>query len=383
MVQLPLMSEFVAQMDEIWLAAEQYAISGEVIDIQEYGNGNINDTYLVRLGGAGKERFILQRINTHVFTRPKLIIQNLKTYTEHVRQRLEEEKPVSTRRWEVPHVQPTRSGKYYFIDERGSFWRAISFVQNAHTFDTIQNEAHAQEVGFALGRFHDLVSDLPIERMHDTLVGFHITPWYLHLYDEVNDFSRQEKLTAETRYCQDVIAERSQWASILEDAKKQGKLLEKVIHGDPKVNNIMICDSTGQAVSIVDMDTVKPGLVHYDIGDCLRSCCNPLGEDTTALEDIRFEIDLAEIILEGYFAVADTFLTGIDYSYIFDAIRLIAFELGLRYFSDYLAGNIYYKIKHPEHNLERAMVQFRLTESIESQEANLRAIIAKLKPPGK
>ena len=137
----------------------------------------------------------------------------------------------------------------------------------------------------------------------------------------------------------------------------------------------MIDNATRQAVSIVDLDTVKPGLVHYDIGDCLRSSCNPLGEETERWEMVRFDPDLCQAVLQGYLSLAKDFLTENDYDYLYDAIRLIAFELGLRFFTDYLEGNVYFKANHPEHNLARALVQFKLTESIEDQAETIGAII--------
>ncbi|HAX76424.1 MAG TPA: aminoglycoside phosphotransferase, partial [Cyanobacteria bacterium UBA11372] len=166
---------------------------------------------------------------------------------------------------------------------------------------------------------------------------------------------------------------------ILENAKTEGKLPLRLMHGDPKINNVMFDTATGKAVSVVDLDTVKPGLVHYDIGDCLRSGCNPAGEETADWQSVRFDTDLAQGILQGYLSVAKAFLTENDYAYIYDAIRLIAFELGLRFFADHLAGNVYFKVKYAEHNLARALVQFKLTESIESQEITIRRIIEDMK----
>jgi Ser/Thr protein kinase RdoA (MazF antagonist) len=180
-------------------------------------------------------------------------------------------------------------------------------------------------------------------------------------------------------YCRRFVQERRSLVPVLEDAKDQNRLRLRPIHGDPKVNNIMIDEVTGQAVSIVDLDTVKPGLVHYDIGDCLRSCCNPLGEETADFDAVCFETDLCRAILQGYLPLAQHFLDGDDYAYLYDAIRLIAFELGLRFFTDYLEGNVYFKAKHRGHNLTRAIVQFKLAASIERQEATIRAMIDDLR----
>ena len=226
--------------------------------------------------------------------------------------------------------------------------------------------------------FHSLISDLSPDRLEDTLEGFHITPRYLKQYKDVISKCSTDN-SDKINYCMKFVSERSALADVLEDAKAQGRLCLRPIHGDPKVDNIMIDNATGQAISIVDLDTVKPGLVHYDIGDCMRSGCNPLGEETEQFDAVFFDPDLCKAILDGYVSVAKGFLTGNDYDYMYDAIRLMSFELGMRFFTDYLAGNVYFKAKHQKHNLFRALVQFRLTESIESQETAIRAIIQDLR----
>jgi Ser/Thr protein kinase RdoA (MazF antagonist) len=272
----------------------------------------------------------------------------------------------------------TRDGRDHFIDSGGSFWRALSFIDAAETFDTIKDAGHAAEVGSALGRFHSLLSDLSPDRLSDTLPGFHITPGYLAHYDEVLE-GRVLRPSPEVNFGVRFIRERRDFAPVLENARTRGRLRLRPMHGDPKVNNVMLDAATGGAVGMVDLDTVKPGLVHYDIGDCLRSGCNPWGEETRDWERVRFEPELGRAILTGYLSLARDFLTADDYAYLYDAIRLLAFELGLRFFTDYLAGNVYFKARHPEHNLVRALVQFKLTESIESQAPALNAIIRDLR----
>ncbi len=365
-------------MDGLHTAADQFALQGRVVDIREYGNGNVNDTFLVTLDTSAENRFILQRINTQVFRQPELIMLNIRTFTEHVQRRLQRNPLAPGRRWEVPRVLLTQDAQDHWLGPDGAFWRALSFVAASQSFDTIEDLQHAREVGYALGMFQGLISDLPTERLADTLVGFHITPRYLRHYDEVIA-KGWPSASPEVAHGLRLIGERRAWANVLEEAREQGRLCLRPIHGDPKVNNVMIDTATRQAVSIVDLDTVKPGLVHYDIGDCLRSCCNPLGEETERWEAIRFETDYCRAILQGYLSLAKGFLTGNDYEHLYDGIRLIAFELGLRFFTDYLEGNVYFKARHHEHNLARALVQFRLTESIESQEAAIRAIIRDLR----
>jgi Ser/Thr protein kinase RdoA (MazF antagonist) len=359
-------------------AADQFKPQGTIKTIRAYGRGNIHATYLVVLNHSATDKFILQRINTDVFPNPEKVMQNIGTCCKQVLNRLRDYPPAPGRRWEVPRVLLTQNGQDHWIGPDGAFWRALSFIDRARSFDTIQDLTHAREVGYALGMFHRLTRDLPVENLVDTLEGFHIAPGYLRHLDAVLTQKKPSR-SPEVDHGLGFVNRRRSGIDILERAKEQGLLELRVIHGDPKVNNVMIDISTRQAVSLVDLDTVKPGLIHYDIGDCLRSGCNPLGEETEHWEKVRFEPDLCRAILSGYLAEAGNFLKENDYRYLFEAIRLIAFELGLRFFTDYLEGNIYFKAVKEKQNLTRALVQFKLTESIESQEPAIRALIRDLK----
>ena len=350
--------------------AGQFASPDRVIEAHEFGNGNINDTFLVTTDSTIEEHFVLQRINTHVFRQPKLIMQNMRALTEHMRQRAHDE----GHRWKMPRVLAAQAGQDFYLDDDGNFWRAISFIHGAQSFSTVKDIRHAREVGHALGMFQYLINDLPINRLADTLEGYHIMPRYLQNFDRVVS-QNEPKSNAEIRYCLNFVSARRDWAHVLENAREQGKLPLRPVHGDPKVDNVMMEESTGDAISLVDLDTVKPGLIHYDIGDCMRSACNSLGEETEQWEVVRFDPEIGAAILDGYLTQARNFLIPADYEYLFDAIRLLTFELGLRFFADYLAGNVYFKVKHSEHNLQRALVQFKLTQSIEAQEADIRNII--------
>jgi Ser/Thr protein kinase RdoA (MazF antagonist) len=367
-----------ASLEHLLVVAGQFTLQGRVLDLREYGSGNVNDTFLVMVAGAAEPHFILQRLNLHVFRRPELVMANLRTVSDHVGRRLARAPLTAGRRFEVPRVLLTREGRNHVIDTGGAFWRALSFIEAAETFDTIKDTGQAQEVGSALGRFHSLLSDLAPERLSDTLPGFHSTPGYLAHYDEVLA-RRGAGQSPEVKYGLEFIRARRAFAPVLEKARARGELKMRPIHGDPKVNNVMLDTATGEAAGLVDLDTVKPGLVHYDIGDCLRSGANPLGEETGDWETVHFEPDLGRAILAGYLSRAQDFLDETDYAYLYDAIHLIAFELGLRFFTDYLAGNVYFKVRHPEQNLARALVQFKLTESIESQETAIAAIIRDLR----
>ena len=357
-------------MHHYTFVAEQFISKGRILDVHEFGNGNINDTYLVTTDSNEELHFVLQRINTQVFKQPRLIMQNMRTFTEHMRRRAREEGHI----WEMPRVLRTQDNQDFYLDGENRFWRAISYVEGARSFDTISNTGHAREVGHALGTFQHLISDLPVETLADTLEGFHITPGYIGQFDKIrsnNGFAS----SSEVRFALEFIAARRDWAHVLEHARRDGRLPLRPVHGDPKVNNVMIDEKTGRAISLVDLDTVKPGLIHYDIGDCMRSGCNPLGEETEHWESVCFEPEIGEAILTGYLTEARHFLSPADYEYLYDSIRLLAFELGVRFFTDHLAGNVYFKVKHPHHNLLRALVQFKLTESIEAHEPEIRRIV--------
>jgi Phosphotransferase enzyme family len=361
--------------DQLVKIANQFEPDAQINTIQHHGSGNINSTFLVTLDL--QPPFILQRLNTAVFCQPELVMNNICILSDYVHQMLEQDNASSPRRWLMPRVLLTPQDQNHYVAEDGTFWRGISFIDNSQSFDTIQNQQHAQEIGYGLGMFHRLLTNLPPEQLADTLEGFHITPEYLAHYHQVME-RVQFQSSPEINYCLQFIRDRPNLPYILENAKAQGILRLRTIHGDPKINNIMIDCSTQEAVAMIDLDTVKPGLIHYDIGDCLRSGCNPLGEETSNWEQVKFEPEVAQAILQGYLEVARDFLTKNDYKYIYESIRLLAFELGLRFFTDHLEGNVYFNAHHDEHNLARALVQFKLTESIESQQQTIEQIIADL-----
>jgi Phosphotransferase enzyme family len=379
------MTQDAPSLDNLMAIAEQFGGGSCIRQVQPFGSGNINDTFLVTVSGAQAEgntdvvdhRFVLQRINTQVFKQPQLVMQNMRIFSEHVHECLTADAFCFNRRWEVPRVLLTGDGGDHYV-ENNNFWRSISFIEGTQTFDTIQDLQHAQETGFGLGMFHRSIAALPPEQLADTLPGFHIIPSYLRQFDEVVASNVVPK-SAEVIHCLRFIEERRAGAVVLEDAKAQGELPLRTIHGDPKINNVLIDNTTKQAISLIDLDTIKPGLIHYDIGDCLRSGCNPLGEETADWQAVHFEPELGQAMLQGYLDAAQDFLTGNDYKYIYDGLRLLAFELGLRFFTDYLNGSVYFKTKYPEHNLLRALVQFRLAESIESQERTIGKIIGDMR----
>jgi len=357
--------------------AEAFQLPGPVQSVAPLGNGNVNATYLVEAGG---QRYVLQRLNTAVFRQPELVMGNLQALQQHVGARLQSlraarEPALAGRRWELPQVICSRDhNQAWHCCQSGGFWRTLTSVDDARSVEVIEDRRQARELGWGLGLFHRLISDLPVERLADTLEGFHITPRYVDAYHRALVHSSAEPCELSS-FCLRFIAEREAGASVLEDAKARGELPLRPIHGDPKINNMLLDRGSGAAIALIDLDTVKPGLVHYDIGDCLRSCCNRLGEETEDFEAVRFDLDLAAAILEGYLSVANAVLTAAELRYIPAATALISFELGLRFFTDHLNGNTYFRADHPRHNLHRAVVQFQLAASIEAQRAELQQLV--------
>jgi len=371
---------------EITLSKAVEAIAGRfhprerITAIRSLGSGNVNDTFLVThqghrpSGPAGS--FVLQRLNTRVFERPELVMRNLVALGDHVQRRLASPpEELRGRRWEVPQVVRCRQDGHW-VEQDGEFWRSITYIGAATTTDVILNRDHAREVGYGLGMFHSLISDLPTEDLADTLENFHVTPAYLNRYDIVSKsrFTRDDAVDSACAF----IEARRDGIDVLEAALQRGELKQRPIHGDPKINNVMIDDASGHAVGLIDLDTVKPGLVHYDIGDCLRSCCNKAGEETDDLNTVVFDLELCEAILDGYLSVARQFLSDWDLHYLPDCIRLIPLELGLRFLTDHLEGDLYFRTDHHGHNLQRAAVQFRLTESVEQQLPQIKAMVRRL-----
>ncbi|MEM0969535.1 MAG: aminoglycoside phosphotransferase family protein [Verrucomicrobiota bacterium] len=359
--------------------ATSFDVPGQLVTVQSLGSGNVNDTYRAIFRTTFDEtQFVLQRINTHVFPHPEEVMTNIQLVTEHAHQRIREESQVADRIWQLPRVILTRNGNLYHQTEEGDVWRALTLISSAHSHDRVDQPEIALEAGQVLGHFQRIISDFPIEKLADTLPGFHVTPTYLAQCDHVLESAKgRERLQAssEARRMGQFVEERRSLASCLEDAALRGDLLQRPIHGDPKITNIMIDDYSGKGTAIVDLDTVKPGLIHYDFGDAVRSTCNRAGEETENLEEVVLDLDLLTAFVKGYFREAQGFLTDKDREFLFDSVRLITFELGLRFYTDYLAGNRYFKVQHDLQNLNRARVQMRLCESIEAREPAIRRIL--------
>ena len=286
----------------------QFAIPGSFITSGRFGSGLINDTYLCESDDSGKRRkFILQRINASVFTHPEQVMQNVETVTTHIVKRLRAEGIVDPYAV-TPALIGTRSGRSFLLDDNGAYWRVFHFIETGIVFDAILDRKHAYEVGRCVGRFQSLVSSLSPASLHDTLPGFHYTPKYLAAYDDAVSADVGNRVSG-TGTEMEFVFQRRHVASTLTDLITSNELPLRVVHNDPKVNNIMIHKESGEALCMLDLDTVKPGIVHFDFGDCVRSAANPAGENAKDLESVTIDTELFEAIAEGYLREAGAFLT--------------------------------------------------------------------------
>lgn len=353
-----------------------FDVAGRIVDIETEGNGYINDTFIVTMDQDGVEdRVVLQHVNQAVFTRPQDVMGNLRQITEHCHRKINRDAgryAEQGRHWQLTHIIPTRDGRDFHEDERGNVWRCLTYIGGARAYASVQGERHAEECGLAVGHFLSLVSDLDPARLKQTIPGFHVTSEYLRQFDAAPKDGLDPALAR-------FVDERRELAVRLERAEAGGELKRRVIHGDPRINNILIGDADGQAMAMIDLDTSCGGLVQMDVGDAVRSICNPSGEDYRELGDVCFRMDVFEAFMRGFLREAGGFLTPADVEYLYPAIRVLPFELGLRFLTDHLNGDRYFKVPQRGQNLHRALGQFRLCALIEERESEIRKAVEREK----
>lgn len=343
--------------------ADRFALPAPADSVEPYGSGLINATFLVTVHDA---KYILQRINALVFPEPERIMSNLSVLGRHLSTHFE----AGLR---IPALIAARDGSPFVRDGKGRIWRLMEFIPNTRGLARIDDLEQAREIGRILGRFHVLVSDLPADRLAVTLPGFHVTPGYLRRFKQALAGSAAAHRNDIVRELEFVGAWQAH-ANLLEEARQQGHVQVRVIHGDPKLDNILFDRETGRAVSLIDLDTVQPGLVHHDLGDCLRSCCNGGGGSIDA--GARFDLDFCRAILCAFAGETRGLLGSTEIELLFDAIRLIPFELGLRFLTDHLEGDRYFRVTEPGQNLRKARVQLALAADIQDKEPEIRDIVA-------
>lgn len=352
------------QLTEI---SKQFQIYGEILHAETCKIGHINETYSATYDQGGtKVRYIHQKINQNVFKDPVALMKNVMRVTTHIRKKLEENHARDITRRCLTLV-PTRKGESFYSNGSGESWRTFVFVEGVQTFEAVQNPQQAFEAGKAFGHFQSLLVDLPGERLAETIPNFHNTrKRFTSLQKAIQDdhFNRAASVKAEI----DFALKHEPIVDVLLNATARKKIPERVTHNDTKFNNVMLDEHTGEAMCVVDLDTVMPGCALYDFGDMVRTTTSPTLEDELDLSQVKMLMPMFKKLAEGYLSSAGQFLTKPEKSYVAFSGKLITFTIGLRFLTDYLRGDTYFRIHRPGHNLDRCRTQFKLVESIERQE---------------
>jgi Phosphotransferase enzyme family len=351
--------------------ASKFQIQGAFLGASPYGSGHINDTYCAIFDGAGiKVRYILQRINHNIFKRPVALMENIQRVTSHLAKQVAGEPDASRR---VLTLISARDGQAWHEDAQGNYWRAYRFIERASTYDTVVSPEQAFQAAKAFGRFQQLLVDLPAPRLHDTIPDFHHTPKRFAALERAIESDVAARVALAKPEIDFAFAHKP-IASILLDAN----LPERVTHNDTKLNNVMIDDTSGEGICVIDLDTVMPGLAPYDFGDMVRATTSPAMEDERDLSKVTMQFPMFEALVRGYLTSAGIFLTNAEKQYLVFSGKLITFETGIRFLADYLLGDTYYKVQREGQNLDRCRTQFKLVESIEQQEVRMDRLIRSL-----
>ena len=351
---------------------DPFAIPGTLLEGQGFGSGHINDTFIATYDESGRRvRYIVQRINHEVFKNVPQLMENIMRVTSHM-----EMKNTSGDSRRALTLIKCHDGRSYHQTPQGEFWRVYCFIEGARTYDAVDDPRQAYQAARAFGQFQLVLADLPGGLLHETIPHFHDTPKRLENLRKAADedvMGRKSEVFAELEF----VFQRGHEASKLLDLAAKGEIPERVTHNDTKLNNVMLDNVMGEGICVIDLDTVMPGLSLYDFGDLVRSCANSAAEDETNLAKIDVSLPVFEAIVQGYIAGAGDILTEAEWDHLVFAGKLMTYEVGIRFLTDYLQGDIYFKTKHDRHNLERARNQLRFVDRVEAADNTLRAIVEK------
>lgn len=348
--------------------SRQFHIYGELLHAEPCKVGHINETYTATYEQGGKQiRYIHQRINHEVFKDPVGLMDNLQRVTTHLRQKFAEHGVRDITRRALT-VIPTRDGRSYFKTTDGEFWRTFVFIENVRTFESVESGEQAYEAGKAFGEFQRLLVDLPGARLHDTIPHFHNTRKRFEAFAKALKEDRVNRAASAKKEIAWVLAHEKLCDVVLK-AMAAKKIPERITHNDTKFNNVMLDIETGRAMCVVDLDTVMPGCALYDFGDQVRTTTSPTLEDELDLSKVEMRMPMFKALCRGYLETAGAFLNKHERALIAFSGKLITYTIGLRFLTDYLNGDAYFRIHRPHHNLDRCRTQFRLVDSIERQEA--------------
>ncbi len=349
-----------------------FCIEGNVEIIVPFGSGHINDTFYVKTTDPELPGYLLQRVNHHVFENVPALMKNVQLVTNHLKKKLAE----------IPGANPTKEvltmvwakdKQCFFCDTAGNYWRMYLFLKDTKSYDLVLTDQQAYEGGKAFGKFQLLLSDLDTNLLFETIPDFHNIAMRLDRLNKavLTDVEgRVKEVLSELTF----VVERADSMVTILNLGKEGKLPLRIIHNDTKFNNILL-DMNDHGQCVIDLDTVMPGYVAYDFGDAIRTIINTASEDESDITKVNLNITLFKAYTEGYFKSAGSFLSYMEIKTLIMGVLLIPYMQGVRFLTDYIEGDVYYKTRFPEHNLQRTKVQFQLLRKLEEQYAVLDQII--------
>jgi hypothetical protein len=354
---------------------ESFTADGTFLKGEPYGTGHIHDTFRVETTEKEKDDYILQRLNNRIFRHIPELQSNIERVTVHLREKISAI-PGSDIKRECLNLIPSRENKSWIEDKAGNYWRMYVFISNHHTFDIVDTPKKAFEGGKAIGRFQSMLADLPGEPLHDTIPFFH------NIEKRLETFSRTIKADPKYRAKDvgseiDAVLRRADEMKVIVRLGSEGKIPLRITHNDTKFNNILL-DENDKALCVIDLDTVMPGYVHYDFGDAIRTAANVAAEDEMDLSKVNIDIRLFEAYAQGYLSETKGILNAVEKEYLPFAPKLTTYTMAVRFLTDHLDGDYYFKIHHEHHNLQRARAQLKLVERMEEQYDTMQNIIKRL-----
>ena len=352
-----------------------FGADGTFLNGEPYGSGHIHDTFRIGTAEQDKDDYILQRLNNKIFKNIPELQHNIERVTVHLRNKLREI-PGSDIKRECLRLIPSHEGKTWIVDKDGNYWRMYIFISNHHSYNFVDSPDKAFEGGKAIGRFQAMLADMPPPPLFETIPQFHNIEKRLEAFtDKIREdpVGRVSGVRAEI----DIVLERAEDMKIILRLGDEGKIPLRITHNDTKFNNILL-DENDKALCVIDLDTVMPGYVHYDFGDAIRTAANTASEDENELSKVKMDINLFKAYAEGYLSETVNTLNDVEKEYLAFAPKLITYTIAVRFLTDYIDGDNYFKIHHKDHNLQRARAQLQLVKSMEEQFEEMRTIIRNL-----
>jgi hypothetical protein len=349
-----------------------FLIEGSVGEIQSFGSGHINDTYRIFNATEGKPDYLLQKINHHIFKDVPGLINNIVYVTGHIKNKLKFIAGANPDK-QVLTLIPSKNGLYYYLDSEGQYWRTYLFLKDTKSYDVVTTEKQAYEGGKAFGTFQTILTDVKVSQLTEVIPNFHNIVFRLKNFDDAlqnNAAGRAQYVAAEIAF----VNARAESMAEIDTLGKAGKLPVRVTHNDTKFNNVLL-DKNDAAQCVIDLDTVMPGYTAFDFGDAVRTIINPAPEDEADLEKIILNIPLFKAFAEGFLNQTAHYMTATEIQSLVKGVLLLPYIMGVRFLTDYLNGDVYYKIKFPEHNLQRARAQFQLVKKLEEHYDEIYAIV--------